>query len=267
MSSQYYTQTPNFISATSEDVDPRTRLFGFQQNIGRVTGNNGMGPQFDFTMTYSATTSDDLYHLGIGVLVALSLYDKNSGSLSLNSGESFQINESGGTPEVQQKKINTFQITKFDDRNYRIFECSGEITDLQDVDGSGVCRPVKIYSPLGHTLSLTWSFTNYGMLLQSVTDDEDTTLCSLTYDGRTLTYDEVGRLVNISGKDGGSQYGYDGMDRLVMQCLDGADTRELYYCGASLVNEVHVEQSQHSRFIPGGMGSAAVSDEPLTAAS
>ena len=71
MTAQYYTQTPNFISAISDDVDPRTRLFGFQHSLGIVTGNNGMGPELDLALIYSPTTSDNSFHLGTGILIGI----------------------------------------------------------------------------------------------------------------------------------------------------------------------------------------------------
>ncbi|WP_340617724.1 hypothetical protein [Xenorhabdus entomophaga] len=81
--------------------------------------------------------------------------------------------------------------------------------------------------------------------------------------GRTLTYDEAGRLSSISGSDGNSLYGYDALDQLVMQSLNSTETRELYYHGNRLANEVSVEQNQFTRFIPGAWSTSAVSDESL----
>lgn len=80
--------------------------------------------------------------------------------------------------------------------------------------------------------------------------------------GRTLTYDEAGRLTSVTSQEGNSQYAYDAFDTLVTQSLSG-DTRELYYAGSRLLSEVHVEQNQITRNIPGSWGTSAVSDETL----
>ncbi|WIE48611.1 RHS repeat protein [Pseudomonas sp. GM17] len=195
MNSSYYTQTPNFISATSNDVDPRTRLFGFQQSLGKVTGNNGMGPELDLMMTYSPTSSTDDFLLGIGVVFSFTTYDKNSSTLSLDTGEVFKVLENTGTAdtyfEIKQQKIKTFVAQKLDAKNYRVISRNGNVTDLRDI-GGGSCRPIKIYSPLGNILTLDWGYDNFGRsYLARITDSTDT-LYSAVYDNKykylTITF-------------------------------------------------------------------------------
>ncbi|CAB3751708.1 RHS repeat domain-containing protein [Paraburkholderia humisilvae] len=83
--------------------------------------------------------------------------------------------------------------------------------------------------------------------------------------GRTLTYDEAGRLASIVSPDGSSaEYHYDANDMLVIQILNGNDMRQLYYRGQSLVDEVRATQNEASRFIQTPTGCAAVSDESMT---
>lgn len=185
MSNNYYTQTPNFISAASEDVDPRTRLFGFQQQLGKLTGNSGMGPTLDLTMTYSPTTSVDSFLLGIGVNLSLTNYDKNSFTLSLESGEVYKTLENAGSDddylEIKQCKIKTFIAKKLDQNNYSVTDRDGNTTYLQDVN-AGICLPVKIYTPLGRSVTLNWDYNDYGQTyLQSVIDDSNVTLFSAEY--------------------------------------------------------------------------------------
>ncbi|WP_181012857.1 RHS repeat protein [Citrobacter amalonaticus] len=186
MSKNYYTHTPNFISSASEDVDPRTRLFGFQHHLGIVTGNNGMGPELELTMSYSPTTSKDYYLLGIGVSPGLTTYDKNSFTLNINTGEQYITSENVDSDddyfEIKQCKIKSFIAEKLDKNNYRIIDHDGNTTNLQDVS-SGVCLPVSIYSPLGRGLYLEWNYDDYGRIyLQSVTDDNSDTLYYSEYD-------------------------------------------------------------------------------------
>lgn len=94
MSANYYSQTPNFVSASSEDVDPRTRLFSFQYTLGQLIGNNAMGPELNFTLSYSPTSATDYYDFGIGVTPALTIYDATNGQLLLASGESYRVDGS-----------------------------------------------------------------------------------------------------------------------------------------------------------------------------
>jgi YD repeat-containing protein len=81
--------------------------------------------------------------------------------------------------------------------------------------------------------------------------------------GRTLSYDESGRLVSISGSGGSSTYGYDAFDKLVWQKLNNNETRQLYYLSNRLMNEVCPENNKNTRYIPGAWGTSAVSDEKL----
>jgi len=188
MKSSYYTQATNFISASSEDVDPRTRLFGFNHALTDIVGNNGMGPSLNLTMTYSATSSDNSWAMGIGMLLTMTWYDKNSHTLYLNSGESFKIDESSdGSPspyfDAKQCKITTFKAEKFDDGNniwYRITDRDGSLTDLHDVGGQ-LFRPQTLWSPLGHRLNLSWSNDGGNPYLSKVTDDLGSILFSAVY--------------------------------------------------------------------------------------
>ncbi|WP_340617722.1 hypothetical protein [Xenorhabdus entomophaga] len=187
MSSNHYTQTPNFVSASSGNVDPRTRLFGFNHSLTTLVGNSGMGPSLDLTLSYSPTTSDNSWGLGIGVMFTMTWYDKNSHTLYLSSGETFKIEESsdGSTPyfNIKQSKIQTVKAEKYDsDSNiwYRIIDRDSNITDLYEVGGN-FYRPKNLWSPLGHQLHLTWSDDGGNPYLSEVTDDSGTELFSAAY--------------------------------------------------------------------------------------
>lgn len=188
MSQNYFTQTPNFISASSGDVDPRTRLFGFNHSLTNLVGNYDMGPSLDLTLTYSPTTTDNSWGMGIGVMFTMTWYDKNTSTLYLNSGETYKILESadGSTPpsfEVQQCKIKTFNAEKIDDGTiwYRITDHDGNITELREV-GAEYYRPYTLWSPLGRRLLLTWSVDGGNPFLSQVTDDNGTVLFSAVFD-------------------------------------------------------------------------------------
>lgn len=165
MSLSYYTQTPNFISASSGDVDPRTRLFGFNHSLTTLVGNYDMGPSLDLTLTYSPTTTDNIWGMGTGMMFTLTWYDKNARTLYLNSGETYKIDEStdgSGTVyfNALQCKIKTFKAEKIDsgagDVWYRITDRDGNITELYEQD-TGYFLPVTLWSPLGRSMTLSWT--------------------------------------------------------------------------------------------------------------
>ena len=78
---------------------------------------------------------------------------------------------------------------------------------------------------------------------------------------RTLTYDATGRLIGISDNDKGSgTYGYDALNKLISQQVSIGDTRQLYYRGSELVNEVLTEQGREIRLLKNGHSSLGIND-------
>lgn len=79
--------------------------------------------------------------------------------------------------------------------------------------------------------------------------------------GRLLSYDAAGRLRDV---DGGGEtkgtYGYNALDQLVSQNVSAGDTRQLYYRGGELVNEVLMEQARETRWIKNGHHCLGLSD-------
>lgn len=70
---------------------------------------------------------------------------------------------------------------------------------------------------------------------------------------RTRDYDKIGRLISIDGngiKDG--RYNYDALNRLVGQTFGSTNSRQLYYRGNELVNEVLAKQNENIRLIKTG---------------
>ena len=182
-SQNFYTQTCNFVSAISGDVDPRTRLFGFQQTLGTITENNGMGPEIDLTIFYSPTTSTNTFGMGIGVILAVPYIDRAGNTIALSSGESYKFSEDSGVNKpltILQRKIATFIAVKQTSNNYRITDSNGQIVDLQHVKND-ICLPVKIYSPLGYTLDLEWNQDANPIYLKSVTDESGKPLYRATF--------------------------------------------------------------------------------------
>ncbi|WP_336852108.1 RHS repeat domain-containing protein [Pseudescherichia vulneris] len=192
MSANYYSQTPNFVSASSEDVDPRTRLFSFQHSLGQLIGNNAMGPEFTFSISYSATSDTDYFDLGIGISPALTIYDDTTGQLSLSSGESYRVDATVNPPIVQQNKMRTFDFIRVSNPDgsygFRVIEHDGSVTDLTEYD-TGIYVPTRIYTSLGYSLIIDWKFTSWGWGIDSITDDSGVTLMTFDHDtGPTLTF-------------------------------------------------------------------------------
>ncbi|WP_312177881.1 hypothetical protein [Pseudescherichia sp.] len=192
MSANYYSQTPNFLSASSEDVDPRTRLFSFQHSLGQIIGNSAMGPELTFSIGYSATSGTDYYDLGIGIAPALTLFDYNNGQLSLASGESYTVDASVNPPIVRQNKMRTFDFIRISNPDgsdgFRVIENDGSVTDLTEYD-SGIYVATRIYNALGYSLNISWDFTSWGWGIDSIIDDSGVTHLKFDHDaGPALTF-------------------------------------------------------------------------------
>ncbi|WP_340612065.1 hypothetical protein, partial [Xenorhabdus bharatensis] len=79
---------------------------------------------------------------------------------------------------------------------------------------------------------------------------------------RMLAYDGLGRLASVTQGNSTQTYGYDASGRLALQRRGQADTRELYYHGASRVAEIQRESGAVTRQVQaGGASAASVTDD------
>ncbi|EAM8642461.1 hypothetical protein D1V04_15020 [Salmonella enterica] len=181
MNKHYYTQTPNFTSHGTADVDTRTRAFGFNFTLATLNGNQGMGPELEIALNYNNSDTSNAWAIGNGFSYGFTVYDKPNGSLVLSSGESYKVRDNGSQPILLQQKIPSVIFKKKTMYEYQVVDKNGNITYLKDHLQNGIFFPVKIVSALGHSLTLHWKNSNSGFVLSSITDDSNTTLCSLFY--------------------------------------------------------------------------------------
>lgn len=136
-----------------------------------------MGPELDLMMTYSPTTSDDRFGLGIGMTLAFCMYSKASHTLYLWSGEAFKVIESDASNDVylQQQKIASATFKKLSEHVYHVVDRDGTVTVLSD-GGDDIFRPTRIFSPLGFSLTLNWEPMPNSPRLASVVDDGNNVL-------------------------------------------------------------------------------------------
>lgn len=191
----YYTQASNFVSTAQGGVDPRTGLFSFSMPLANLVGNNNLGPALPLALSYTPLSTDNSLGLGIGCSLGLSNYDHKGGLLTLSTGEQYPIVSAGSGPNltlsIVQKKLDNF---KFDylpaSDEYQITYKSGQIEILQSIDGGNTYLPVRMFTPAGHGLTLTWSAVPGQLHLTQISDDNDV-LCELSYNGNidvTLTF-------------------------------------------------------------------------------
>jgi len=114
------------------------------------------------------------------------------------------------------KSIHTLFFDDNENTATYFYENSADPTQLTKIENS--------YSDYPQVIELTYD-ANGRMTL----DDA----------GRKLVYDDLGRLVSISGEElGEGYYGYDALDKLVYQKINDSDKRNLFYNQDELVCEI-----------------------------
>lgn len=162
----------NFKSYVQHGVDPRTGQYTVSLALPELKSHALAGPVLPLTISFSPMNTADV-GFGLGWGISLTEYRLGKHLLSLGSGETFKVTGSGPTPDIAEKKLDSFHFHKEGERAYRVVHRSG-LVELLEEDGSSeepVARPVKILGPDGRTVSLDYTRFVNGERLASVSDD------------------------------------------------------------------------------------------------
>lgn len=189
MSSNFTSQSSNFLSALSGNVDPRTGMYGYNIQIAQLNGNGGLGPNLPLTLTYSPlkTTND---HYGTGFTLPVTAYNKSTRTLQLSTGESYQVNEYGSALHIIHAKPINFKA-EIHDNGYHIIYRDGKTEILSSPNKAGALKVTeKIISPAGRVMTLNWENHGPSKRLISVSD-ESVRLVNVSYSetGGKITFD------------------------------------------------------------------------------
>lgn len=183
-SADFFTQASNFISAISGKVDPRTGLYGINVNLGQIVANNLLGPSVPLILNYSPLSKANM-GFGTGFSFSLSTYNTETRRLSLSSGEQYSVQ---GNDQVLQQILKNFTFKyQYDDysreKTYTIRYKSGIVEVL---GGAGVVKvPLRVFTPGGHSITLSWNYDNGEPRLQNIQDDVGSELLKITYPSYT----------------------------------------------------------------------------------
>lgn len=172
----FYSQASNFISSVQGGVDPRTGLFTVSMPLASLHSCQLAGPALALSLQYSPLLLQN-EGFGTGFSLNLTRYDTNTGKLTLGTGEEYRI--SSDDFSVRQKKLKNFILKKTDEKSCQVIHKSGLIEYLSL--RKSVYVPTRIKAPDGRGLTLTWSSDYSSPRLTRITDDDDATLCSVTY--------------------------------------------------------------------------------------
>ncbi|MCJ8205297.1 sugar-binding protein [Pseudomonas sp. RGM2987] len=170
-SSAVHSQAFSFMSYVQGGVDPRTGQYTLSIDLPEVQSNWLSGPAFPLNLTFNPINTLDS-GFGVGWNLNLSQFTPHDSILALSTGETFKVTGSGTTPDIREKKLDTFHFENLGSDRYRVLHKSGLVEVLQ-VGGSQndrVALPVSLTAPTGHSLTLAYASFRGGQRLQSISD-------------------------------------------------------------------------------------------------
>lgn len=179
----------NFVSAQQGQVDPRTGLFMFNFNLGKVSYPGAPDLSLPIVLSYSPQQTANSFSLGNGFSLGFTSYSPATRQLILSTGEQFRVDEhSNNTCSIDQHQLDTTHIYKITDTNavndytYFIKSKNGICETLRKF-GNDVYLPVRIESPLGYVFALSWGSEHGRVMLKSIVtvSAKPILLCSLSY--------------------------------------------------------------------------------------
>ncbi|WNW10755.1 RHS repeat-associated core domain-containing protein [Pseudomonas sp. DTU_2021_1001937_2_SI_NGA_ILE_001] len=202
VSTSVHSNAFNFMSFVKGGVDPRTGQYTLAIELPALQANDLRGPSLPLSLGYNPLNGTDS-GFGLGWSLRLSQYMPGNQVVSLASGESFKVTESGdaGRLLMREQKIDSFHFYQVAQDRYRIAHKSG-LTEWLEVRGSAshlVAVPVQVQAPEGHVLNLDYTtFNGTYPLLNSVTDQAGQVLLSVE-----RTSSEVRILMNPGAGEAG----------------------------------------------------------------
>uniref|UniRef100_UPI002B055E78 SpvB/TcaC N-terminal domain-containing protein n=3 Tax=Enterobacterales TaxID=91347 RepID=UPI002B055E78 len=107
MNESFSSQTSNFISAMSTDVDPRTGQFMVNLPVVSLVGNHQLGPELPLSLSYSSLNNINS-GFGTGFALSLTQFNNKTYLLELSNGEKYRVIP--GTDKVRNQKLNSFRF-------------------------------------------------------------------------------------------------------------------------------------------------------------
>lgn len=181
MNESFTSQTSNFISAMSTDVDPRTGQFMVNLPVVSLVGNHQLGPELPLSLSYSSLNNINS-GFGTGFALSLTQFNNKTYLLELSNGEKYRVIP--GTDKVRNQKLNSFRFVftngRGDGEGYTIFWKDGKTERLTKARDNDTFITTTVISPAGRQLYLTWDWNGQVSRLSEVRD-ESVILCRVDY--------------------------------------------------------------------------------------
>lgn len=178
----------NFRSFVQSGVDPRTGLYTVALSLHEVEANDLRGPVPKLSLSFNPTNPLN-YGYGEGWSLGLTQFITDSQVISVFSGETFKVtgdygddaeNPDATRQKMKEQKIQSFKFYELSDDDaqrefgeYKVVHASGLVEVLKRMGSSPeVAMPVKMYSPQGHTVTLTYGGGAQGRMLSTIKDSQ-----------------------------------------------------------------------------------------------
>ncbi|MDC9613233.1 hypothetical protein PSI19_04895 [Xenorhabdus khoisanae] len=190
MSDNFFSQAANFQSTATGRVDPRTGLFNYAMPLAHLIGNNQLGPEQTFALSYSPLNSGDI-GFGIGFSLGLTHYNAENRLLMLSTGERYKVFETDDRVFLKQYKQDVIRFEKDVEQNvYRVIHKSGQVEILTGPRNLYDLKvPTHIINPLGCILTLDWDYGMGAIPRLVAVSDENQALLKIQY--KTATYTRI----------------------------------------------------------------------------
>ncbi len=189
MNNNFFSQAANFQSTAAGSVDPRTGLFNYVMPVAHLIGNNRLGPEQIFALTYNPLNGVDK-GFGIGFSLGLTQYDAKNRLLMLSTGEQYKVFETDEKVTLKQYKQDVVRFEKDVEQNvYRVTHKSGLVEILNGSRNLYDLKvPTQIVNPLGYTLKLDWVYDTESIPRLTAVSDEEQILLKIHEKPAFYTY-------------------------------------------------------------------------------
>lgn len=175
----------NFMSYLQGGVDPRTGQYTVAISFPSVAANNIAGPEVSLGLGFNPLNTQDV-GWGVGWTLPRSEYDLERSIVSLGAGETFKVTAIGtdGLCIMEEQKLLGFKLYALGNQSYRIVHKTGDIEELQVMDGSAsnMALPARLYAINGRSVSFFYENSKFPLMLTRIEDDLANTVFSASRD-------------------------------------------------------------------------------------
>jgi len=179
--SRVHSNAYNYLSFISSGVDPRTGTYSFSLSLSSMLANTLCGPSLPLNLGFNALQGTN-QGFGNGWSMQLSMYNSNTGKLTLSTGAAHLAILSSNDFVIRDKKVKDLKVSR----------SGGELmiehkSGILEVLSSSAASPSewlvsKIYSPEGRVIHLIYRTVAGRRLLREIRDE---TRVLLTVDARS----------------------------------------------------------------------------------